>query len=70
MPIRPNPKLKGDCTSGQVDNMHFGRWILLLITFCNPNPIPTLKAPAIIVIFVKSIPIAPRAMKNPTSRIT
>ena len=42
----------------------------LLITFCSPNPIPTLKAPARIVIFVKSIPSAPKAMKNPTSRIT
>src|SRR6478672_493240 len=28
----------------------------LLITFCNPNPIPTLNAPARIVTFVKSIP--------------
>ena len=36
----------------------------LLMTFCNPNPIPTLKAPARIVIFVKSIPNAPQGNKE------
>jgi len=39
-------------------------------TFCNPNPIPTLNAPARIVTFVRSIPSAPRATKKPTSRMT
>ena len=42
----------------------------LLITFCNPNPIPTLNAPARIVTFVKSIPSAPKATKKPMSRMT
>ena len=40
----------------------------LLKMFCNPNPTPTLNAPARIVIFVRSIPSAPKGDEEPNEQ--